>query len=258
MDVLRSSLGEVRSAVSFLTKVPVDTSATMSPGAAAFALVGTGLGIAAAPAILVLGPAAPLAAATIAIATVATLTGALHLDGLADTADALAASGPAATRARKDPATGPAGVTALILVLVLEVALLGQLVSSVGSLGAALSLVLALAASRAMPPIAVALAPARVASDGLGAWFASHAGRAAAWWNAGTVVVVASLCSLILGRWQPVAALVIAAVLMALAGWWLVRLRSAMDGDLLGALVELSVAAALTASVLAEWPAAAA
>ena len=65
------------------------------------------------------------ATAVFAIAILALSTGALHLDGLADTADALAASDPTtAERARRDPAVGAAGAAAVVLVLMLDAAAL--------------------------------------------------------------------------------------------------------------------------------------
>ena len=90
----------------------------------------------------------------------AVLTGVLHLDGLADTADALVAPYPAAAeRARKDPAVGPGGVAALVLVLATEVAALAGLASSGGGWLAGAALVVGATVARTMPVLAVQLAP---------------------------------------------------------------------------------------------------
>ena len=68
------------------------------------------------PCCLAVGDLVPTVAAILAMAMLAVLSGGLHLDGLADTFDALVAAGPdAAERARKDPAVGAAGATTLIL-----------------------------------------------------------------------------------------------------------------------------------------------
>ena len=56
------------------------------------------------------GQGHPGPAAISALAIVAILSGGLHLDGLADTSDALAAPAGAADRARTDPRAGTAGV----------------------------------------------------------------------------------------------------------------------------------------------------
>jgi adenosylcobinamide-GDP ribazoletransferase len=76
-----------------------------------------------------LGVPAPLSSALLLLGWVA-LTGALHLDGLADSADAWV--GGLGDRERtlgimKDPRCGPAGVTALVLLLLLKFAALSSL-----------------------------------------------------------------------------------------------------------------------------------
>ncbi|SES02801.1 adenosylcobinamide-GDP ribazoletransferase [Propionibacterium cyclohexanicum] len=89
-------------------------------------LVGLGLGVlagAAASLVEVLGAGQPLALAA-GLAVLAMATGCLHLDGLADTADGLGSRKPAeqALSIMKQSDIGPMGVTAIILVLALEIA----------------------------------------------------------------------------------------------------------------------------------------
>lgn len=89
-------------------------------------LVGLGLGImagAAASVVELLGGGQPLALAG-GLAVLAMATGCLHLDGLADTADGLGSRKPAerALAIMKQSDIGPMGVTAIILVLALEIA----------------------------------------------------------------------------------------------------------------------------------------
>src|SRR3954471_24395642 len=85
-------------AVAFLTRLPVgrlvDVDADdVGRGAPLFPLVGGLLGAATGGVAVGLhGPLPPLAAAAIAVAVGTLLTGALHLDALADTADALGGS----------------------------------------------------------------------------------------------------------------------------------------------------------------------
>jgi len=72
----------------------------------------------------------PIPAAAVVLVTWVALTGALHLDGLADSADAWI--GGMGDRARtlsimKDPRSGPAGVVALVLVLLLKFSALATL-----------------------------------------------------------------------------------------------------------------------------------
>lgn len=114
-------------AFGFLTRLPVPRVTIDAQAQASslkwYPLVGLVLGLllAGASALLHAMPVLP-AAAIVLVAWVA-LTGALHLDGLADSADAWI--GGMGDRERtlaimKDPRSGPAGVVALVLVLLLK------------------------------------------------------------------------------------------------------------------------------------------
>src|SRR5437763_15133036 len=84
-------------AVAFLTRLPVGRSVTVDAadvgrGAVLFPVVGAGIGAVAGLAATGLeGPLPPLVAGGLAVAVAVALTGALHLDALADSADALGA-----------------------------------------------------------------------------------------------------------------------------------------------------------------------
>lgn len=121
-------------AFGFLTRLPVPRIAIDAEAQAAslkwYPLVGLALGalLVAASASLRIMPTLP-AAAILLVAWVG-LTGALHLDGLADSADAWI--GGMGDRERtlsimKDPRSGPAGVVALVLVLLLKFSALATL-----------------------------------------------------------------------------------------------------------------------------------
>src|SRR4051812_49842920 len=127
-DVLRA----LRLSASVLTRLPVH-----SPEAPDRALVGAAMawapivglaigGIAAG--VLALARAAAggettLLPAALAVTSVIAITGALHLDGLADTADALGVRGgpERAREVAKQSATGAFGVTALVVIVLLDV-----------------------------------------------------------------------------------------------------------------------------------------
>src|SRR5262249_2883477 len=74
----------------------------------------------------------PLVAAVLVVALGALLTGALHLDGLADTADGFGGGRTRADvlRILRDHAVGAYGVVAVALVLALKIAVLAALVAS--------------------------------------------------------------------------------------------------------------------------------
>ncbi|HEU4425119.1 MAG TPA: adenosylcobinamide-GDP ribazoletransferase, partial [Pilimelia sp.] len=129
-------LAGLRLAVTTFTVVPlrpgpVDRRAAAVAMALAPAL-GAALGAAAGGAVL--GAAAlgtpPVLAGVIGVAAGALLTRGLHLDGLADTVDALGSyrSGEAALAIMRKPDVGPFGVTALVLVLLAQAAALAALV----------------------------------------------------------------------------------------------------------------------------------
>ena len=136
-----------------------------------------------------------------AVGLLAAVSGGLHLDGLADTADALVAPDAyAAERAREDPAVGPGGAVALLLVLGAEVAALASVTSSWGPLVAGSVVVVGGALSRWLPVLAVVLFRDRVGHDGLGAWFSDAVSGRDALVGAVTVALVVAV-GMALGAW---------------------------------------------------------
>ncbi|ALN72046.1 adenosylcobinamide-GDP ribazoletransferase [Aureimonas sp. AU20] len=144
-------------ASAFLTRLPAPARVfdgsppPLGADASAFALVG--LIIALPPALLLLSLAAlglqPLAAALLALLCLIALTGALHEDGLADTADGLFGHAPRerALEIMKDSRIGTYGALALIGSVAARAVLLGDLAGHAPSL-AALALIAAAGASR--------------------------------------------------------------------------------------------------------------
>lgn len=248
-------LGELRAALAVLTRIPV-TDAGTGTGAAAFGLVGGLIGAAGAIPLLAMGALVPTVAAILAIATMAALSGAIHLDGLADTADALVAVGPdAAERARKDPAVGAAGAVTLIIVIALDVAALTAIVAGAGSVVAALACVVAAAVSRSVPPFVGRLARRSVAASGLAAWFAARVTTQDVAIGLATSVALALAAALATGRVELAIAGIAGAAFGIGSSIGLARVRNGVDGDLLGAGVELAQAGCLVvAAVLVSWP----
>ncbi|HEY3981143.1 MAG TPA: adenosylcobinamide-GDP ribazoletransferase, partial [Streptosporangiaceae bacterium] len=123
--------------------------------------------------------ASPLLGAVLAIAALAALTGGLHLDGLADTADGLGSRRPAAAALdimrRSD--VGPMGVAALVLVLLIQVTALAAVPRA-----PAAGLALALAAVTSRVAVVLATGSAAARPGGFGALIAGQTtarGRAA-------------------------------------------------------------------------------
>ncbi len=182
------------------------------------------------------GAATPLGCAVLAVSALAMGTRALHLDGLADTADGLTASydRDRSLAVMRSGSAGPAGVVAIVLVLTAQVGALASLVVTdhgwlvAGVLVCASRAVLAALCTRGVPA-------ARV--DGLGSTFIGAVPR----WAAGLVVLVAAVgCAAVAGP-SGLAAIALASVLAgAVLRRALVRLGG-LTGDVLGAAVELTL-----------------
>lgn len=236
-------------AITFLTRVPLGRvvqvdAQDVAGGAWLFPLVGGVVGGAAGLLADVAADRVPsLAAGGLAVAAAALLTGAMHLDALADTADALGGT----TRERsleimRDHAIGAFGATALIVVCVLDAAVLGALAESDDA--ALVGLAAGAAGRAAMLPPALVLRYAR-AGEGQG--------RVLAGMGAGGVLAGLVLAALIVvpagwpGLWGAAAAALVAALLAAYAR----RRFGGVTGDVLGALAKLSETAALLAAAAA-------
>ncbi|WKU07656.1 adenosylcobinamide-GDP ribazoletransferase [Micromonospora sp. HUAS LYJ1] len=234
----------LRLALTTLTTVPVragridrataGTAMTLAP------LVGLLLGAVLAAVLLGLAALAPpLVAAGVTVAAATLLTRGLHLDGLADTVDALGSyrRGTAALEIMKKPDVGPFGVVALVVVLLLQTATLAELAGR--SWPAVLAAVLAgTAAGRLGVTLACRRGVPAARPDGLGALVAGTVGPVAP--VVGTVAVALVAVPAVPGRpWQgPLAVLAALAVATCLLRH-LVRRFGGITGDVLGAVVEV-------------------
>ena len=250
--VLTRMLRTVRAAFALLTRLPVSSADDSSSGAAVFPLVGVVVGVVGAAPLVLAGATQPVLTSLLAIAAMAILTGVLHLDGLADTADALAAPyAAAAERARKDPAVGPGGVAALVVVLAIEVAALVGIATAGGGWLAGAVLVVGATVARTMPVLAVQFVPGRVPADGFAGWFARRVGPLDAVIALVLAVSVTAVVALAAGSTVIALGAVVGACVGLVVTAVIVSLRGQLDGDGLGAIVELTFAAALTAAALA-------
>ena len=174
------------------------------------------------------GTPAPLHAALLLTLWVL-LSGALHLDGLADSADAWL--GGFGDRERtlqimKDPRSGPIAVVTLVLVLLLKFCALWVLVEQ----GIGMQLLLAPLIGRAAM-LGLFLSTPYVRQGGLGQALAEHLPRPAAGW----VLLGCALFCLVLGGWIVVLALAVFAWLRQL----MCRRLGGTTGDTAGAMLEL-------------------
>jgi adenosylcobinamide-GDP ribazoletransferase len=199
------------------------------------------------------GPFPALVAAVLVIALTSWWSRGLHLDGLADTADGLAASydSARALEVMRRSDIGPTGVVTVVLVLLLQVGALSVLLSS--GVGVALA-VIALLASREVLVLGCRSGVPAARPDGLGAVVAESVGSLAAAISGLVTVAVGVLLAMVAAApWYAGPLVVVAASLAALATVATGRRRfGGITGDVLGATVEIALAAGLvTASVLA-------
>jgi adenosylcobinamide-GDP ribazoletransferase len=238
---LRAAAG----AVSFLTRVPLGrldlARDDVTRGAFLFPVVGAGIGALVALAAEGLsGVLAAFLAATVAVALEALSTGAIHLDALADAADALGASSREhAFEIMRDPAIGSFGALALVLDVLLKVGAIAVLV-----------------AGDALPPLLAAFALGRAAPLGLGlalpyARAESGSGRVLTdgpvWLRAGGVLLAAGIALAALG-WEALVVGAAAAGLTLVLGLGARRRLGGVTGDVLGAATELVTTAGLLAA----------
>lgn len=243
--MLVASLRAGAGALAFLTRVPIGRTVALdgddvARGAVAFPVVGGAVGAATAGVVLMLHPAvSPLLAAGVGVGAAVALTGAMHLDGLADTVDALGAS----TRERalevmRDSRIGTFGAVALVVDLVVKIAAVQQLLESDEVLYA---LVAAGALSRAASPVLASWLPYPRGGGGPGSVLSSRVSPLAA--GAAAVVAVAVTAGLLRLDGLIIAGSV--AVLTVALGVAYSRWLGGATGDCLGASTELSETLAL-------------
>jgi adenosylcobinamide-GDP ribazoletransferase len=246
---LRQTAADAALALGFLTIVPVRTPAPgpqgISQAAAWFPLVGAAVGALTGGVRAAMDPLlGPTPATILAIATLVAVTGALHQDGLADTADGLGVRGDRDRRlaAMRDSALGAYGVLALIAWALLMLAALQPL--PVHHALAALIAAAALARWAALLH-AVATPPAR--TEGLGAAFAPSRAALA---TATTIALAAT--ALACGPLPGLAALTAALASAALSIFIARRALGGRTGDTLGATVALAETI-ICLTLLAVW-----
>jgi adenosylcobinamide-GDP ribazoletransferase len=245
---LQDRAQELKASLAFCTRLPLArTTPEKAIAKAAWALPLAGLVVGLVGALVYalshrLGlPAWPAAALTVAATLV--VTGALHEDGLADTADGF---GGGNTRQQKldimrDSRTGAYGVCALVLSLLLRVAALASLADTHAVVWA---LVGSHSAARAtMPVLMWLLPPAR--GDGLSHDAGRPPGESVA--AAAAIAFVVLLFCLYPGR-AVIAALLLVAVI-ALMAWLSMRQIDGQTGDVVGALEQVAEIVVLLVAV---------
>lgn len=242
----------LRDAAAFLTTVPAGAARPdLARSVPWFPVVGLAIGAVVGGVYVALAFVLPLlVAGAIAVLAGVLLTGALHEDALADTADALGAREPSeALRIMKDPTHGTYGIVALVLSLLLRTGATAELhITALGVLPAAHAL------SRGASVVLLGtLRPA--GTDGIGASYAAAVSRRRA---VATGVLAAVLATAAGGPWTLAGVAAVAVVTFAMARF-AVRRFGGLTGDVAGAvqqvceLVVLVPAAALVTTGHTTW-----
>jgi adenosylcobinamide-GDP ribazoletransferase len=184
-----------------------------------------------------------LVAAALTVAVAALLSRGLHLDGLADTVDALGSyrRGPDALAVMKRPDIGPFGVAAVVLTLLIQAAALAVLPPT--------AVVAGWTAGRLAVPVACRRGVPAARSDGLGAVVAGTVPVPAAAASAAAVALAAAW-ALPSRPWQGPAAVLAALMVAALVVRHCVRRFGGVTGDVIGAAVEIATTTALVVLTL--------
>jgi adenosylcobinamide-GDP ribazoletransferase len=240
-------MSAVTAAIRFLTIVPAPggewSARSASRSVAWFPAVGLGIGGAAAAINWAARLAMPdMPAAALALAAGVVLTGALHLDGLADTFDGLLGGDTPKRRLEimKDPSIGVFGITAVVLVLMAGWAGLSSLPDVYGWA----AIVVAAMAGRFAAVASMAIFR-YLPSQGLGSPFRG-AGRVA---YLAAAVFAAALAFVLAGPFGLAALAGATVVGLAVSAFAARRLGGGVTGDVYGAAIELAEVSALLAFV---------
>lgn len=239
-------------ATMLLTRVPVPVStASVSPARAAalYPLVGAVIGAVVAGVAIGGGHLWPvLIAATVAVAAEVVLTGALHLDGLADCADGMAGRGREhRLQIMKDHTIGVYAGATLVVHLLLKVAALAGLLQALRPEELLLLLIGLYAASRgAMLPLARFLPYARAEGTGRDVVEGLDARQLAIGLG---LVLVAGAGVVWVRPWGALLMAVVVVITTLVVGLLAHRRLGGVTGDVLGASAELTLLAVMLAAV---------
>jgi adenosylcobinamide-GDP ribazoletransferase len=229
----------VLAAVTFLTVLPVGRrvpldGADVARGSILFPVVGAGIGALSGGLVWWLGDDLPaLLAAVVGVAVGTAITGALHLDGLADCADGFGGRTPEdRLRIMRDHTIGTYGASALLLDLLVRTSALAALA---GSRDALLVAAAAGGAGRVGGPLLAAALPYAQARPGAGEALSAHPSTLRAVVASLVAAIVAVAC-LGADAW---AVLLVTVVVVPVVGRSARRRLGGVTGDVMGATAEL-------------------
>ncbi len=236
-------------ALQFLTRLPVRLKSQpnehdMGRSLLYYPLVGLLIGALLVASSWLLSDTPPFVAAALLVTLWVILTGGLHLDGLADSADAWIGGMDDRDKTltiMKDPNCGPFGVIAILLVLQLKLATLHALFMN----DASIVLFIAVILGRTLLPLLLLTTP-YVRSHGLGSALARHQPR-----SLSIIVIITTIISILfIYPASSLALIMTAAIVFLFVRASMLHRIGGTTGDTAGALVEITEVAVLLAAVL--------
>lgn len=229
-------LNDLKVALAFLTRIPINHGPQISlrRSAALFPLVGALIGLIGGLVFYVSSAILPpLVSASISILVTVAITGAFHLDGLADICDGLIGGWNREERLKilKDSRHGTYGVAAISLQLILQVCLLSALSPRDG-----LFTLIVLHTLSRLVPIFLMLIPATSGHDGMGASVSREIG-------AKEPLVGSLITVLLIAPIMGLNFLLLSAILfltLSIFALWVIRKIGGMVGDAFGAGEQIS------------------
>lgn len=229
-------LNDLKVALAFLTRIPINHGPQISlrRSAALFPLVGALIGLIGGLVFYVSSAILPpLVSASISILVTVAITGAFHLDGLADICDGLIGGWNREERLKilKDSRHGTYGVAAISLQLILQVSLLSALSPRDG-----LFTLIVLHTLSRLVPIFLMLIPATSGHDGMGASISREIG-------AKEPLVGSLITVLLIAPIMGLNFLLLSAILfltLSIFALWVIRKIGGMVGDAFGAGEQIS------------------
>ena len=229
-------LNDLKVALAFLTRIPINHGPQISlrRSAALFPLVGAYIGLVGGLVFYVSSAILPpLVSASISILVTVAITGAFHLDGLADVCDGLIGGWNREERLKilKDSRHGTYGVAAISLQLILQVCLLSALSPRDGLF----TLIVLHTLSRVVP-IFLMLIPATSGHDGMGASVSREIG-------AREPLVGSLITALLIAPIMGLNFLLLSVILLltlSIFALWVIRKIGGMVGDAFGAGEQIS------------------
>jgi len=244
-------------ALQFLTRIPVTISIHWTDKKIAASLlwypfVGGLISLVLISFLNIISNQAPMLATAITLGLWVLITGGLHIDGLADSADAWVGSHGDKQRAldiMKDPQAGPIAVMVIVLLLMIKFAALYSLMTQPSGVfettNHAWLLLFPLVLSRTTPLLLFLTTP-YVRSQGIGRTMASFLDKQSAW---AVLSLVVALLFLMVGVMN---GLILIAVILTLVGFLrslMLKHIDGMTGDTIGATIEITEAVILCSLV---------